>query len=177
MEIENVSANSESLFMENELLKIESVRIDPEDYDGASFDDAYHDLQHPETVEWPNDAYREFMEIINKHQLSNSAGDAIINFFNKHSNLDISLLPSATKIGKEFLDNSTVTYLEFKEVPIITTIEDFKYTFYYRSLIKAIKSLLMIDSINKTLVLNFEDKKEMKNNVESRIFEEQYNSN
>ena len=53
--------------MEDELPKIEYHEIDPEDYEGASFVNAYNDLQHPETVEWPNDAYRDFMEIINKY--------------------------------------------------------------------------------------------------------------
>ncbi|RIB01928.1 hypothetical protein C2G38_2229269 [Gigaspora rosea] len=58
------------------------------------------------------------MEIINKYQLSNSAGDAFITFFNKFSNLDISLLPPSTKAGKEFFDNTIVPYMMFKEVPV-----------------------------------------------------------
>ena len=62
----------------------------------------------------------------------------------------------------------------FKEIPIIT-FQGVKYTFYYRSLIKTIKSLLMIDSINQQLVLKFVNKREIRNNVECRIFEEQYN--
>ena len=35
----------------------------------------------------------------------------------------------------------------------------------------------MIDSINQSLVLQYDDKKEVNNNVEQRIFEEQYNGN
>src|SRR5690348_12562760 len=104
---------------------------DPEDYEGASFDDAFYDLHHPPRVEWPNDAYREFMEIINKYHLSNSAGDAFINFFNKFSNWDISPLPPTTKAGKEFLDDSIVPYMMFKEVTV-KTFENVRYTFFYR---------------------------------------------
>ena len=112
METEHLSADSESSFI--------PIEIDPEDYKGASPDDAIHNLLHPHEVDWPNDAYREFMEIISKHQLSNSVGDAFIKFFNKHSNLDVSPLPPSTKFGKEFLDNSTIPYMMFKEIPIIT---------------------------------------------------------
>ena len=125
---------------------------DPEDYEGASFDDAYYDLHHSQNVEWSNDAYREFIEIVNKHHLSNSAGDTFINLFNKFSNLDISLLPPSTKAGKEFLDNSAIPYMMFKEIPV-ETFQNVRYTFFYRSLIKTIKSLLMIDNINQLLVL------------------------
>ena len=166
METEHLLANSESSFI--------PIEIDLEDYKGASPDDAIHNLLHPHEVDWPNDAYREFMEIISKHQLSNSVGDAFIKFFNKHSNLDVSPLPPTTKFGKEFLDNSTIPHMMFKEIPIIT-FQGVKYTFYYRSLIKTIKSLLMIDSINQQLVLKFVNKREIRNNVECRIFEEQYN--
>jgi hypothetical protein len=90
--------------------------------------------------------------------------------------LDILPLPSSTKAGKKFLDNTTIPHMMFKEISI-STFQDVEYTFYYRSLIKTIKSLLMIDSINQSLVLQYDDKKEVNNNVEHRIFEEQYNSN
>ncbi|RIB00684.1 hypothetical protein C2G38_2051468 [Gigaspora rosea] len=140
----------------------ESYKIGLEDYEGASFDEAFQDLYHPRTVEWPNDAYHEFMEIINKYQLSNLAGDAFITFFNKFSNLDISLLPPSTKTGKEFLDDTIVPYMMFKEVSV-KMFQNVEYVFYYRSLIKTIKSLLMINSINQSLVLQYEDKKEVRN--------------
>ncbi|RIB12024.1 hypothetical protein C2G38_2249760 [Gigaspora rosea] len=98
----------------------ESYEIGLEDYEGASFDKAFQDLYHPQTVEWPNDTYREFMKIINKYWLSNLAGDAFITFFNKFSNLDISPLSPSTKAGKEFLDDTIVPYIMFKEIPVKT---------------------------------------------------------
>src|ERR1700752_2768485 len=106
--------------------------------------------------------------------MSNSVGNAFIKFFNKHSNLEVSLLPPTTKSEKEFLDNSTIPHMIFKEIPIIT-FQDVNYTFYYRSLIKTIKSLLMIDSINQQLVIKFDKKSEIRNNVECHIYEKQYN--
>ena len=58
----------------------EEDRIDEKDYEGASLDDVYNDMKHAQHVEWPNDAYREFMEITTRYQLSNSASDAMIHF-------------------------------------------------------------------------------------------------
>ncbi|RIB02696.1 hypothetical protein C2G38_2290449 [Gigaspora rosea] len=107
-----------------------SYEIGLEDYEGASFDEAFQDLYHSRTVEWPNDAYREFIEIINKYQLLNSASDAFITFFNKFSNLDISPLPLSTKAGKEFLDDTIIFYMMFKEVPV-KTFQNIEYIFYY----------------------------------------------
>jgi hypothetical protein len=115
--------------MEDDTIQKES-NDDLEDYEGASFDDAFNDLQENQTIEWPNDAYRDFMKLINNYQLSNSAGNAIINFFNNYSNLNVSPLPSSTKIGKEFLDNSTISYMDFKETPIII-FQNIMYQFYY----------------------------------------------
>ncbi|RIB29451.1 hypothetical protein C2G38_2301475, partial [Gigaspora rosea] len=115
----------------------ESYEIGLEDYKGASFNEAFQNLHHPRTVEWPNNAYREFIEIINKYQLSNSAGDAFITFFNKFSNLDISPLSPSTTAGKEFFDDTIVSYMMFKEVPV-KTFQNIEYVFYYQSLIKTI---------------------------------------
>ena len=141
------------------------AQVDEDDYKGASLDDAYEDLQHPQVVEWPNDAYREFMEITTKFQLSNSAGDAMIRFFNKFSNLDASPLPSSTKVGRELLDDANIRYMTFKEVSI-TTFQDNEYILHYRPVIQTIKSLLVIDSINQNLVLDYKEKREIRNNIE-----------
>jgi hypothetical protein len=46
--------------------EVQHSNVESEDYKGASFDDAFHDLYHHQTMEWPNDAYREFMEIVNR---------------------------------------------------------------------------------------------------------------
>src|SRR5947209_7076168 len=40
----------------------------------------------PEALtEFPNDAYKDLMVLVTKHKLNNKAGNAIIQFFNKHS--------------------------------------------------------------------------------------------
>ena len=50
-------------------------------------------------VNYPNEAYEDFMTLVTKHRLSNATGNAIIRFFNKHTNLDKSLLPKSTEQG------------------------------------------------------------------------------
>ncbi|RIB29648.1 hypothetical protein C2G38_2154688 [Gigaspora rosea] len=51
MEADYLLTDSEPLSMEDEQSRTESIEIDPDDYDDASFDDAFHDLQHPQDVE------------------------------------------------------------------------------------------------------------------------------
>src|SRR2546422_11002223 len=59
------------------------LSIDAEDSRGTTLDDAINDKMHPQNTEWPNDIYREFMEIVMKYQLSNSCGDRIIKLIEK----------------------------------------------------------------------------------------------
>jgi hypothetical protein len=60
-----------------------SLSIDAEDSRGTTLDDAINDKMHPQNIEWPNDIYREFMEIVMEYQLSNSCGDRIIKLIDK----------------------------------------------------------------------------------------------
>ena len=62
--------------------------VNTEDYCGTTLDDAIKDKNHPPNTEWPNDIYREFMEIVMEYQLSNSCGDRIIKLINKSKNVE-----------------------------------------------------------------------------------------
>ena len=44
------------------------------------------------------------MELVIKHNLNNKARNAIIKFFNKHSNLSISPLPKNIEAGQKYMD-------------------------------------------------------------------------
>ncbi|RHZ83633.1 hypothetical protein Glove_89g16 [Diversispora epigaea] len=46
-----------------------------------------------EIKEFPNEAYADLMTLVTKHNLSNKAGNSIIKFFNRHSDLSQSPLP------------------------------------------------------------------------------------
>ena len=76
--------------------------IDAEDYNGCSLDDAIQDHMDPPKVDWPNDIYREFMEIVTEYRLSNSCGDRIIKWFNASTNFKESSLLASIKQGMNF---------------------------------------------------------------------------
>ena len=114
---------------------------DEEDYRGTTLDEAINNKIHPLNTEWPNDIYREFMEIVTEYQLSNSCGDRLIKLVNSIKNVDRNLLPKNTKEGRKFLDASEFPYMKFKKTPI-TKFQDVDYEFYYQPIINGIESSL-----------------------------------
>ncbi|RHZ86368.1 hypothetical protein Glove_52g65 [Diversispora epigaea] len=61
--------------------------------------------EETETIpKFPNNTYSDLMTLIIQHNLNNKAGNAIIRFFNKHSNLPTSLLPKNIEQGKKLMD-------------------------------------------------------------------------
>jgi hypothetical protein len=128
------------------------LSIDPEDFCGITLDDATTDKMHPPNTEWPNDIYREFMEIVMEYKLSNSCGDRIIKLINNSQNsTDKNPLPKSTKEGRKFLDVAEFPYMKFKTVPI-TNFQGIDYNFYYQPIIHGIKVLLLQPDINKEFV-------------------------
>src|ERR1043165_5229648 len=69
---------------------------DPNDFSGTTFEDAVNDKMHPPNTEWPNEIYREFMEIVMEYQLSNSCGNRIIKLIDKSRKHEKSILPTNT---------------------------------------------------------------------------------
>ena len=53
---------------------------------------------------YPNEVYEDFMILVTKHRLNNATGNAIIRFFNKHANLNKSLLSKLTKQERKYMD-------------------------------------------------------------------------
>ena len=145
--------------------------IDLKDSHGTTLDDAIKDKMHSPTTGWPNDIYREFMEIVTEYQLSNSCGDKIIKLINKSSkhNPDENLLSKNIKEGRKFLDANEFPYMKFKTVPI-TNFQDTDYLFYYQLIIHGIKVLLLQTDINEEFVFKYR-----KNNT-NRIYGEQFES-
>ena len=121
-----------------------------EDIRNSSSDDDF-DQKHNE---FPNEAYADLMVLVTKHKLSNAAGNAIISFFNKHSNLEASPLPKNIKQGKDFMNNikSNLSYKKTKVLDLNNT----EYFLYHVPLISCIKNILNIPDI--ALNLEFEYK-------------------
>ena len=149
------------------------LSIDPEDFHGATLDDAINDKMYPPNTEWPNDIYREFMEIVTEYKLSNSCGDRIIKLINKskRNHTDANPLPKNTKEGRRFLDGNEFPYMKFKTVSI-TNFQDTDYKFYYQPIIHRIKILLLQSEINEEFVF-----KHQNNNTLIRTYGEQFESN
>ena len=72
--------------------------------------------ENQEYDEFPNKAYADLMNLVTKYKLNNAAGNAIILFFNKHSNHSKFLLPKNIKQGKLFMNNmkSNLSYMKTK---------------------------------------------------------------
>src|SRR6266536_12946 len=127
---------------------------------------------HPPNTEWPNDIYREFMEIVMEYQLSNSCGDKIIKLINKSRNeSEENPLPINIKEGRKFLDVNEFPYMRFKKITI-TNFQNTDYSFYYQPIIHGIKVLLLQSDINEEFVF-----KSYKNNNTLITYGEQFESN
>ena len=125
---------------------------------------------HSPTTEWPNETYREFMEIVTEYQLSNSCGDRLIKLFNSIKNVNKKLFPKSTKEGRKFIDNSDFPYMKFKKVPI-TDFQDVYYDFYYQLIINGIKTLLFQPDINEKFVFRYQS------NASVKTYDKQFESN
>src|SRR5215469_13228265 len=148
------------------------LSIDNDDYRGITLDDATTDKMHPPNTEWPNDIYREFMEIVMEYQLSNSCGDRIIKLIkNSQNSTDKNSLPKSTKEGRKFLDVNEFPYMKFKTIPI-TNFQDIDYNFYYQPIIHGIKVLLLQPNINEEFVFRYQDN----NTSTTRTYGEQFDS-
>ena len=157
---------------DNEVDLTYSLSIDAEDFCGTTLDDAIRDKTHPPNTEWPNDIYREFMEIVMEYQLSNSCGDRIIKLINKsRQEAEKNSLPINTKEGRRFLDVNEFPYMKFKKV-LITKFQDKDYSFYYQPIIHGIKVLLLQSEMNEEFVFKYKN-----HNTLIKTYGEQFESN
>ena len=106
-------------------------------------------------AEFPNDAYKDLMILVTKHKLNNKAGNDIIHFFNKHSNLTKSPLPKNIEKGRKLMNNMEFP-LEFCKV-LITNHKGKDYYLYYQDLIKCIKNILSVPNITQDFALSYEN--------------------
>jgi hypothetical protein len=158
-------------------INLEDIDLDPEDLQGATLNDALDAVEGknlPENIaNWPNDAYREFMELIVEGNISNSIGDKIIKFFNKHSDLNESPLPKSTKNGKDYLNQINSPSLNFKE-KVVPTSYEVDFTLYYRPIFRAIQTLLQRPKVADNFVHKGILNKDKNSGI--RIFGEPYES-
>ncbi|KAF0461417.1 zn-finger domain-containing protein [Gigaspora margarita] len=106
--------------------------------------------------EFFNEAYADLIVLVTKYKLSNIAENAIISFFNKHSNHFKSSLPKNIKHGKLLMNNmkSNLSYKKTKALDHDNT----KYFLYHMALMSCIQNILEIFLIYlKLLHLNIKN--------------------
>jgi len=104
---------------------------------------------------FPNEAYADLMVLVTKFKLSNTAGNAIISFFNKHSNHKKSPLPKNIKQGKEFMNNIN-SNLSYKKTKVLDH-DNTEYFLYHMPLISCIENILEIPDIAQNLEFEYKE--------------------
>ena len=97
-------------------------------------EEIFEESKEPESNEFPNDAYKDLMMLVTKHKLNNKAGNAIIQFFNKHLALLKLPLPKNIEKGRIFMNKMKFLNLSFNKV-CITYYNGKEYFLYYQNLI------------------------------------------
>ncbi|RHZ84778.1 hypothetical protein Glove_75g5 [Diversispora epigaea] len=123
-------------------------------------------------MEFPNEAYADLMELFIKHDLNNKTGNAIIKFFDKHSNLSTSPLLKNIEAGRKLMDIMNVQKLPYSKHCIL----DYKnkeYFVYYRPIKSCIESLLS----NPDIIKNFIYKYQFLQSDGETLYSEQYSGN
>jgi hypothetical protein len=106
--------------------------------------------------EFPNEAYADLMTLVTNYKLNNKAGNAIIKFFNKYSNLPQSPLPINIEKGRKFMNNMKFPNLTFKKICIANHNYN-EYFLDYQDLIHCIKNILAIPDMTQDFALSFEN--------------------
>ena len=100
--------------------------------------------------DYPNKAYGDLMSLVTKQKLSNTMGNAIINFFNKHANFNASPLPKSIEKECKYMDNINLSTLTFTKT-LVKNYKNKEYYLHHRSLINCIKNILSISDIRGVL--------------------------
>ena len=105
--------------------------------------------------DYSNEVYGDLMSLVTKHKLSNATGNAIIKFFNKHTNLNTSSLSKSIEKECKYMDNMNLLTLTFTKT-LVKNYKNKEYYLHHRSLINCIKNILSISDISQNFALTFE---------------------
>ncbi|RHZ81214.1 hypothetical protein Glove_123g171 [Diversispora epigaea] len=169
-EILSESSRNEDLDVENlqnEDLNIE--RLQNEDLDVRSESLRNEDL---DIEKFPNESYADLMTLVTKYNLNNKVDNAIIKFFNKHSNLSISPLPKNIETGRKYMDKMNLSRLLYYKHRILVH-NNKEYFTNYQPVIKCIENLLSNLEISQLFVYDYK-KLEIEN---EQSYGEQYTGN
>ncbi|RHZ72696.1 hypothetical protein Glove_241g76 [Diversispora epigaea] len=111
-----------------------------------------------EIKEFPNEAYADLMTLVTKHNLNNKAGNSIIKFFNRHSDLSQSPLPKNIETGRKFMDKMNISQLSYSKHCILVH-NNREYFINYRPIKNCIEILLSNSEILQHFIFKYENKK------------------
>ena len=107
-----------------------------------------------EQNDYPNEAYKGFVKIIEKHGLSNKAGDAIIRWFNKEAFRMDNPLPKSSQSAREFMLQFKTPNMNFQK-ELIGNFNEIEYYLEYRHISEALRELLMNSNLVETMQFEF----------------------
>ncbi|CAG8852501.1 19816_t:CDS:2, partial [Gigaspora margarita] len=143
----NNSSDNESIISESSDIFAISIISNEQDY---GFFDSLKTIVPEQSNEWqsyfPNESYADFIKLIINNNLSNSVGDDIIKFFNKHANRIDKPLPSSIQQGKSYIDKTEQTIHDFTN-KIVFEFEEKKYLMNYKNIFDGVKELLSKEDI------------------------------
>ena len=102
-----------------------------------------------------NKTYTDLIILVLKNKLSTAAENKIISFFNKHSNLSISLLPKNIQQRYKFMNNIKQPNLDYFKTCVLSH-NNVKYFLFHWPIISCIKNILEIPNIFQDFAENFE---------------------
>jgi hypothetical protein len=147
----------ESRSFQNYEPELESIRSF-QNYESESIRSYREEPEVEDIREFPNEAYADLMKLVVENNLTNNVGNAIIKFFNKHSNLSRSPLPKNIVTGRKFMDKMNISHLSHYKHKILVH-NNHEYFIHYRPIINCIQNLLSNLEISQYLVYNYEDLK------------------
>lgn len=153
-----VDPNNDNFNIENSLQEYKDLSEDICDISESSEDirnNSDDDNNNQKYDEFPNEAYADLMVLVTKYNLSNATGNAIISFFNKHSNYSTSPLPKNIQQGKQFMNNMK-SNLSYKKTKVLDH-DNTEYFLYHMPLISCIKNILEVPDISQNFVLEYEE--------------------
>ena len=132
---------------------------EPEIFEPETFNEPenFEELENP-TPEFPNDAYKDLMLLVTNHKLNNKAGNAIIRFFNKYSNISKSPLPKNIEKGREFMNKMNYPNLKFNKI-CIANYNGKEYFLHYQDLESCVKNILSVPDITRNFTSSFKNYK------------------
>src|SRR6266513_971882 len=149
-EAQETSFNSNQSFesTESNLVSEISMRSYEEVINMEESDNVDNTEKSDNAKEFPNEAYADLMTLVTNYKLNNKAGNAIIKFFNKYSNLPQSPLPINIEKGRKFMNNMKFPNLTFKKI-CIANHNHKEYFLHYQDLIHCIKNILAIHDMTQ----------------------------